>query len=630
MCGIFGILSNKHTHSSLNFEKLLKSVAQTLRHRGPDHFAFETLDISSPSDREQSSLSLGHTRLSIIDLSEGGYQPMSSADGRFIIIFNGEIYNYKELRKELSSLGYRFLTESDTEVLLYAWAEWNSNSLRRLVGMFAFAVYDKNDCKITLVRDGFGIKPLYYWSDKNFFCFGSELCALIDLVPNKVMPNWHVINNYLSLGRVDRGEDTFFDGVRHLLPGHLLEIDLNYHTNVVPKKWWHINLSEDSIITFNEAKDILREKFLYNVKLQLRSDVPLGAALSGGIDSSAVVCAMRYLEPNLDIKTFSYTPRGSSKNEEKWIDIVNEHIGAKSYKIDVNKADILNDIDALIKIQGEPFGSPSIYAQHMVFKEIAKAGVVVNLDGQGADELLAGYFGYPHARFESLIAQREFLRIFRLFKGLGQTFGKYPTKEFAQALLRDFSEYFVSKRIVRFQKNYLNKQFSNQFVYKCAPVKQSPNHRALTSCLSEAVTGQRGLVHLLRYEDRNSMSHSIESRVPFLTIDMAEFLLSLPENYLLSDEGVTKYIFREAMRGIVPDEILNRKDKIGFETPDNQWLLAKKTTISKWLKEFDQIPILDSFKATQFYESLCNGKNQDFLSFWRLINFYKWYEQNNF
>ena len=630
MCGIFGILSNKHTYSSLNFEKLLKSVAQALSHRGPDHFAFETLDIYSSFNRERSSLSLGHTRLSIIDLSDGGHQPMSSVDGRFTIVFNGEIYNYKELRTELSSLGYHFLTESDTEVLLYAWVEWQSNSLRRLVGMFAFAVYDKSDAKITLVRDGFGIKPLYYWSDKNSFCFGSELCAITDLVPNKVMPNWHVINNYLSLGRVDRGEDTFFDGVRHLLPGHFLEIDLNCHSSITPTKWWHPNFSEDSKITFNEAKDILREKFLANVKLQLRSDVPLGASLSGGIDSSAVVCAMRYLEPNSDIRTFSYVPTGSSKNEEKWVDIVNEHVGAKAYKIDVKKTDIFNDFETLIKIQGEPFGSPSIYAQYRVFKEIAKAGVVVNLDGQGADELLAGYFGYPHARFESLIAKRDILKILRLYNGLGQTFGKYPTKEFIQALFRDISEYFVAKRTVRFQNSYLKKEFSAQFAQKSTRVKRSHNHRALSSFLSEAVTGQRGLVHLLRYEDRNSMSHSIESRVPFLTIDMAEFLLSLPENFLLSDEGVTKYIFREAMRGIVPDEILDRKDKIGFETPDNQWLLAEKNTITKWLKQFDQIPILDSSKALLFYESLCNGKNQDFLGFWRLLNFYKWYEQNNF
>lgn len=628
MCGIYGYYNvNKSNQSS--FHESFVNVKNKLFHRGPNDSGVSSFN-NVTSKIPFSMLCLGHMRLSVIDLSDSGRQPIASPCGRFTLIYNGEIYNYLELAHELKSLGVKLRSLNDTEVLLQAWSLWKSDAIPRLNGMFAFAVYDKSYAKLTLVRDGFGIKPLYYWFDKNSFCFGSELCAITDLVPIKLMPNWHVINNYLSLGRVDRGEDTFFDGVRHLLPGHFLEIDLNYHRSITPKKWWHPKLSEDSNITFNEAKDILREKFLDNVKLQLRSDVPLGASLSGGIDSSAVVCAMRYLEPNSDIRTFSYTPTGSSKNEEKWVDIVNEHVGAKPYKIDVKKTDIFKDFETLIKIQGEPFGSPSIYAQYRVFKEIAKAGVVVNLDGQGADELLAGYFGYPRARFESLIAKRDFLKIFKLYNGLGQTFGKYPSNEFIQALFRDVSEYFVAKRTVRFNKSYLNNEFSAQFIQKSTLVKRSHNHRALSSCLSEAITGQRGLVHLLRYEDRNSMSHSIESRVPFLTIDMAEFLLSLPENFLLSDEGVTKYIFREAMRGIVPDKILDRKDKIGFETPDNQWLLAEKNTITIWLKQFDQIPMLDSSKALLFYEGICNGKNQDFLGFWRLINFYKWYEQNNF
>ena len=202
MCGIFGILSNNQIHSSVYFDKLFKSVAQTLRHRGPDHFSFETLDISSSPNREQSSLSLGHTRLSIIDLSDGGHQPMSSANGRFKIVFNGEIYNYKELRTELSSLGYEFTTESDTEVLLNAWVQWKSNVLPKLVGMFAFAVFDKKEGVLTLVRDAFGIKPLYYWQRKDTLCFASEVQALIKLMPEKPKPNLVVGYKFLSQGFV--------------------------------------------------------------------------------------------------------------------------------------------------------------------------------------------------------------------------------------------------------------------------------------------------------------------------------------------------------------------------------------------------------------------------------------------
>jgi asparagine synthase (glutamine-hydrolysing) len=627
MCGIIGAFST----SKNNLIKSVKDAREKLNHRGPDDRGLEVFQISRKNCNELSgSLVLGHTRLSILDLSQDGQQPMCSKDRRYVITFNGEIYNYKELRVELESKGFVFKSDSDTEVLLKSWEHWGEESLKRLVGMFAFVVYDNEKNSLTMVRDAFGIKPLFYAKENDYLAFASETSALLELMPSRPTPNWQTAFNYLTSARVDRREDTFYEGIKQLLPGHLLEIDLKSKIRISPKRWWYPSIKENSNLTFEESKEFLREKFLNNVRLQLRSDVPLGAALSGGIDSTAVVCAMRRLEPTMEIKTFSYISRDSSKNEEKWVDIVNEYVRAKSYKIQIHKSDIFNDLDTLIKIQGEPFGSPSIYGQYRVFKKISESGVKANLDGQGADELLAGYFGYPHARFKSLIAQKDIFKIWKLFKGLRKNFNQYPKREFLQALFKRFEHHFISKRAEQFGERYLNQMFSDQFTEERLTCSNLNNYRELTSHLRDALTGKKGLVNLLRYEDRNSMIHSIESRVPFLTIDMAEFVLSLPENFLLSDEGVTKYVFREAMRGIVPDEILDRKDKIGFETPDNQWLLAEKTTISKWLKEFDQIPILDSFKAIKFYESLCIGTNRDFLGFWRLINFHKWYEQNNF
>ena len=320
-----------------------------LRHRGPDHFSFETLDISSSPNREQSSLSLGHTRLSIIDLSDGGHQPMSSANGRFKIVFNGEIYNYKELRTELSSLGYEFTTESDTEVLLNAWVQWKSNVLPKLVGMFAFAVFDKKEGVLTLVRDAFGIKPLYYWQRKDTLCFASEVQALIKLMPEKPKPNLVVGYKFLSQGFVDRGEDSFFEGIKHLKPGHILELNIDSTIRYEVSRWWNPSIEENKDIRFDDAKDIVREMFLKNIKLHLRSDVPVSAALSGGIDSSAVVCAMRYLEPTMELNTFSYVARGSSKNEEKWVDLVNQHVGARSYKVSFEGNDMFQELESLIK-----------------------------------------------------------------------------------------------------------------------------------------------------------------------------------------------------------------------------------------------------------------------------------------
>jgi len=628
MCGIFGILSNKQSYSLDYFEKTLNSVAQILRHRGPDHFAFETLDISSSSNREQSSLSLGHTRLSIIDLSDGGHQPMSSADGRFIIVFNGEIYNFKELRTELSSIGYEFTTESDTEVLLHAWAEWNSDSLSKLVGMFAFAIYDKVKQTLTLVRDAFGIKPLYYWQGNDTLCFASEVQALIKLLPEKPKPNLVVGYKFLSHGTVDRGDDSFFEGIKHLKPGHILELNIDSTIENKISRWWNPSIEENQDIRFDDAKEIVREKFLRNVRLYLRSDVPVGAALSGGIDSSAVVCAMRYLEPSMELNTFSYVARDSTKNEEIWVDYVNEYVGAKSHKVTIEGKEMFSDLETLIELQGEPFASSSIYAQYKLFQKVRDAGVIVNLDGQGADEMLAGYFGYPHARFESLISEGKVVDVFKLWNELGNTFGSKPTKALIQTLLPNIYEELRSWRDKDFDRKFLKEDF-------CSSVKVNRDYRtkiysnrALCHCLKNALNGHRGLVHLLRYEDRNSMIHSVESRVPFLTTDLVEFLLTLPEDFLLSNKGTTKYIFREAMKGIVPDRILQRKDKIGFETPEKHFLVSRKKEIIKQINLIDEVPFFDSSKIIKYLNNIDKLKMHEFSEIWRILNYFNWYKLN--
>jgi len=628
MCGIFGILSNNQNYSSDYLEKTLNSVAHALRHRGPDHFAFETLNVSSSKYRGTSSLSLGHTRLSIIDLSDGGHQPMSSADGRFIIVFNGEIYNFKELRTELSSIGYEFTTESDTEVLLHAWAEWKSDAIPKLVGMFAFAIYDKVKQTLTLVRDAFGIKPLYYWQGNNTLCFASEVQALIKLLPEKPKPNLVAGYKFLSHGTVDRGEDSFFEGIKHLKPGHILELNIDSTIENKISRWWNPSIEENQDIRFDDAKEIVREKFLRNVRLHLRSDVPVGAALSGGIDSSAVVCAMRYLEPSMELNTFSYVARDSTKNEEIWVDYVNEYVGAKSHKVTIEGKEMFSDLETLIEIQGEPFASSSIYAQYKIFQKVRDAGVIVNLDGQGADEMLAGYFGYPHARFESLISEGKVVDVFKLWNELGNTFGSKPTKALIQSLLPNIFGKLRTWRDKDFERKFLKENFCSPAKEKRDYKKKAFSNRALCHCLREAVSGNKGLVHLLRYEDRNSMIHSVESRVPFLTTDLVEFLLTLPEDFLLSNKGTTKYIFREAMKGIVPDRILHRKDKIGFETPEKHFLVSRKKEIIKQINLIDEVPFLDSSKIIKYLNNIDKLKMHEFSEIWRIINYCNWYKLN--
>ena len=386
MCGIIGgWLSLSSPESRFHFEAGLSQ----LMHRGPNDQGLERLDF------RQGQVVLGHTRLSIIDLSAAGHQPMYSRCGRYALVFNGEIYNYRELRQELVTIGQRFVSDSDTEVLLTSWATWGASCLPRLRGMFAFTVFDRQAGTLTCVRDAFGIKPFFYQVANGDFLFASEVPALLAAMPHRPGLNMQRAYDYLVLGRYDERAETFFEGVCQLPPGHTLVFDLVNPSNPIKHRWWWPNIAERADVSFADATVQLRAMFLDNIRLHLRSDVPLGAALSGGVDSSAVVCAMRHLEPDMPIHTFSYVARDSAANEEPWADLVNQYVGAISHKVAVTPEELGQDLDDMIRIQGEPFGSTSIYAQYRVFRLAREHGITVTLDGQGADELLADLANRP-------------------------------------------------------------------------------------------------------------------------------------------------------------------------------------------------------------------------------------------
>lgn len=636
MCGIFGYMSSSPLENkSLKDERFLTALDK-LRHRGPDDSGLESFKIFSKNSLSP-DLILGHTRLSIIDLSSGGHQPMHSIDGRYTLVFNGEIYNYKELRIELESLGYKFRTDSDTEVLLVFWQHWGLNSLSRLSGMFAFAVYDKFDNSLTLVRDAFGIKPLFYQNDSKGFKFASEISALLSLIEEVPDTNVQRAYDYLVLGDYDNNSETFYDGIHHLSPGHFLRVDLKTLKFKNPKCWWQPNTQQRSDLNFNSAAEELREIFLKNVKLHLRSDVPIGAALSGGIDSSAVVCAMRYLEPDMPLHTFSYIAQDSSINEEKWVDIINSHVGAIPHKIIINPEELSRDLEEMIFAQGEPFSSTSIYAHFRIFKAAKEAGIVVTLDGQGADELLAGYEGYPDSYLRSLLDKKEYLFAFNFLLN----WSKWPGRGFIRAYLKLGSAVLKNPNFIRLARILIGESLSPSWVNKKylkeKGVKKDFSNRMPSEAFKErrligrllgALKGD-GLSSLLRHGDRNSMYWSIESRVPFLTTELAEFILQLPEEYLISPKGQTKFIFREAMKGIVPDIVLHRKDKIGFKTPEDYWLQKNIKDIEKWLKETSLPNFLDKKNSiTELNKLLKNPKSQDSKT-WRLINFIFWEKSKN-
>lgn len=623
MCGIAGGWWSQHVPAQNQLPKALHAM----RYRGPDDQGLEVYPFNP------AVVALGQVRLSIIDLSTAGHQPMHSRDGRWAIVFNGEIYNYRELRADLQTLGHQFVSDSDTEVLLAAWAQWGHACLPRLAGMFAFAVLDRQSHSLTCVRDAFGIKPFFYASGVEGFRFASEVPALLALLPGKPQLNWQRAYDYLVHGDYDSGPDSFFAGVHHLLPGHWLTVNMGTGQANTPQRWWVPNITERPGWKFDDAVEQVREQFLQNIRLHLRSDVPLGAALSGGIDSSAVVCAMRHVEPELPIHTFSYIAAGSDVNEEHWVDRVNAHVGAIPHKVTATGAELARDLDDMIRAQGEPFGSTSIYAQYRVFQLARESGITVTLDGQGADEMLAGYIGYPGPRLRSLLetgqvaSAWQFLNQWAQWPGRGRVLAlKYLASELTDGSLygalrkldgKPTTPHWINPVPLREQGVRLQKpRIRAEFLAKGRRVMDE-----LALSLS-----RRGIASLLRHGDRNSMRFSIESRVPFLTTDMMELLLSMPESYLISLEGETKHVFRAAMRGIVPDDVLNRKDKIGFSTPEQEWLLSMTQSARNLLRIDLELPFFNQKIVMANFEKMISGEIPFSWQIWRWINFSLWYQ----
>ncbi|MFN4073654.1 MAG: asparagine synthase (glutamine-hydrolyzing) [Thermus sp.] len=634
MCGIGGLVLAE----PMRARGWLLRVASSLAHRGPDDEGYlvwngEGVLRTREVPDVPFKLGLAHRRLAIIDLSEGGWQPMGSADGRYFVVFNGEVYNFLGLRQELEALGHRFRSNSDTEVILHAYARWGVAFLRRLRGMFALALWDVERNRLLLARDFFGIKPLYFARWRYGIAFASEIPPLLQLpgVSRKVNPAR--LYAFLRFGLTDYGEDTLYLDIHQLPPAHYLEIDVGNLFVEGPFPYWDVDLNQKNTLSFAEARDHLRELFLESLRLHLISDVPIAATLSGGVDSSSIVSGVRHLRPHEELHVFSFIADDPAVSEEPWVRIAAEHTQAVVHAVRVHPSEMVREIDDLIQAQGEPFGSTSIYAQYRVFRAAKETGFKVVLDGQGADEILAGYDGYISARLASLIFRGRWLEASRLalnaVRRLGPLalirLGRYLLPLKMQGLVRrwvgeelvpawlDWS-WFV-ERGVRFGDGVL-------------PEIGMPDQDVLRGELYKSLR-HSSLPMLLRYEDRNSMVHSVEGRVPFLTLELVEFLLGLPEEFILPESGVTKFIFREAMRGLVPDAILNRKDKKGFPTPELSWLRSMAPWVQEVLHEAQdplKAPYLRYGEIMREWSMVLQGHARFNFRFWRWINVLKWVE----
>lgn len=621
VCGVAGGWSREGVPADAD---RLRAGLAAIAHRGPDDVGeFVWHD---PSSRVR--VDLGLVRLAILDLSPAGHQPMSLPGGRFTISYNGEITNYIELREELAGQGETFVSDGDTEVLLKAWARWGISTLDRLEGMFAISILDTHLRTLTLARDPYGIKPLFYQDSGDHVRFNSELKGLL---ASGVTPklDWQTAVDYLQWGSYDHTERTFLDGVRQLRPAHYLVIDTVTGHVGEPVRYWWPSVEATYTGSYPDATDAVRSLFLDSVNRNLRSDVPLGIALSGGIDSSAIVGAARYLHPELPINTFSFIAPGFARSEHEWIARVVSATDAISHTVQAAPGDLERDLDDLILTQGEPFGSTSIYAQYRVFQLARQQGVTVTLDGQGGDEIFAGYSGYPAQRMHTLIETGHFARA----SSFARHWATWPDRNRNAMIIETAGRFAPSSlrgRILRKRQSPLldATALRDRGISTLFPIidVDEVRGRRLPSHLRTTLS-RYGLPALLRHADRNSMRFSIESRVPFLDRALSEFVLSLPEDWLVGPDGTSKRILRDAVSGLVPEAIINRRDKVGFETPEQDWLERLGA-----LPNDPDHPV--PFLRPGLTDTLTGGLTEDAIrwnprSHWRLINLRRWMTLNH-
>lgn len=565
MCGISGIY-----YSSQPAElSQLKKMTDAIVHRGPDgdgHWL--------SSDK---NVGLGHRRLSIIDLSERGSQPMQYAQGRYTITFNGEIYNYVEIKERLLQKGYQFHSDSDTEVLMALYAEKGENCLADLDGMFAFAIYDEVEKKLFCARDRFGEKPFYYYYEpQRIFAFASEMKALWAMgIPRNIKQNriyQFLKENYIS--DPTDAKDTFFENIYKLGAAHYLTIDAK-HT-LKTNRYWQIDRENmgHNLISFEDACEQFRHLFNLSVKRRLRADVPVGSSLSGGLDSSAVVCCINALNQELKIrqKTFSARFRNFAKDEGKFMKYVINATSVEPHFVYPDYSKMITEWQKFMYHQEEPVGSTSMYAQWCVMRLAKENGVVVLLDGQGADEMLAGYHYYYKTYWAEL--QRNNMPLYQSEYNAYQALNVPQVKSFLQRYPWGYVKERLKKLIgspaemeseIKSPYPLMNPDFDKFQL----PMLEESRENSLNSYLHFNML-QYGLEDLLRYGDRNSMAFSREVRLPFLSHELVEFVFSLPASFKIQ-QGWTKYIQRKSLEKLMPPQITWRKDKIGYEPPQQDW-----------------------------------------------------------
>jgi len=599
MCGIAGIIAK--VPGKVDVREKIRHMSALLSHRGPDGEGFITIANGSPSAWRSENFTLtnlkhllyisqvpigqapanceaafAHRRLAIIDLSDSGHQPMCDNSATCWITFNGEIYNYLELRNQLQSLGHRFASGSDTEVVLAAYKEWGTNCVNQFNGMWAFCLYDKSSGTFFASRDRLGVKPFYYLVNDNLLAFASEQKALTGAGLVTASANHNTLHNYLVNGLLETETANFFEGISELWPGFNLTYNLHsgeLHT----RPYFHlndiVNTSNDTL-SENELVEKLEQCLIRAVELRLRSDVEVGTCLSGGIDSSALATIMGSLT-HKPVHCFTSVFPGHNINEETYAALVVKKINGRHFKINPSPDAFVKEADALIYSQDVPIWSTSTYAQYKVMQLAKSTGIKVVLDGQGADELFGGYHHHFVAKWNNLRAQGKMVGLFQDIFTSRKTIPSPFLFYLKQLLKRHVS---AANRAPAFLKK--------EFVGSGTAIRLAPDFDSVNAQLTDDIYNTR-LKTFLKCEDRCGMWHSVESRTPFSDdIDLIRLMFSFDGNKKLQN-GVSKYLLREATKKFLPPAIYNRHDKKGFETPMNEWLATLKPRLLEEISAAD-------------------------------------------
>lgn len=594
MCGISGVVSKNGSAVS---RRTIKAINDLAAHRGPDGEGFFF----------GAQFALGHRRLAILDLSRDGHQPMEYGE-KYVITFSGEIFNYLEIREQLILDGYHFSSETDTEVILCAYDKWGTSCVERFNGMWAFCLYDREKNLLFCSRDRFGIKPFYYSDTPQRFVFGSEIKQVLCGKGGSAVANMRAVRDFLIEGFSDHTRETFFDGVYTLAAGHNLVYSLRSH-RVEECRYYTLAARDDAPALDEWAAS---ERFLAelhrSVAYRMRSDVKVGACLSGGLDSSAIAALSSTVRRATSSTRFQavHAKGGAGRLDESgFARDVAAKCDIELFVIEPSADDFMEVIDEVVYCQEEPFATPSVFMQYFVFRKAKQIGCKVILDGQGGDEILLGYERYYSAYLRSLpwhAAIQEFFSI------TGHS--RLSPREVLGYLL-----YFsVSRiRIARLKRKfaYVRPEYLIQF----------PNIAALNAAGRSVRVLQRmeierfQLPHLLRYADRNSMRHSIEARLPFLDHQLVESAFGLNNRFKIKN-GWTKHVMRVALAGLVPDNILWRKVKLGFEAPEAEWLAAAGAEMQAAIGQSAIVKHMCKDKPD--FDKLDRGM------FWRLYSIAKW------